>query len=71
MKRRIKLKMFRNRCKLNYSLGQILEASRGIVFWVYPGNGLRYYLNYHNGKIIKKEEDGYSSNGRLIKKGTL
>lgn len=67
MKRRIKLKVFRNRWRLNYSLGQIFEASRGIVFWVYPGNGFRYFLNYHNGKIVKKEFDDNSAKG-LFKK---
>ena len=61
MKQRIRRKIFRNRWRLNYSLGQIFEASRGIVFWVYPGNGFKYFLNYHNGKIIKKEDDYYGS----------
>ena len=56
MKQRIRLKVFRNRWRLNYSLGQILEASRGTVFWIYPGNGLKYFLNYHNGKISKYRE---------------
>lgn len=65
MKQRIRLKMFRNRWRLNYSLGQIFEASRGTVFWVYPGNGFRYFVNYHNGKIIKTEDDGYISKGRF------
>ena len=59
MKQRIRRKIFRNRWGLKYSLGQIFEASRGIVFWVYPGNGFRYYLNYHNGNIIKKKDDGF------------
>lgn len=65
MKQRIRVKIFRNRWRLNYSLGQIFEASRGIVFWVYPGNGFRYYINYHNGKITKKKDDGYSTKGRF------
>lgn len=55
MKQRIKVKIFKNRWRLKYTLGQIFTALRGTVFWVYPGNGYEYYLNYHNGKIGKEK----------------
>ena len=56
MKQRIRVKIFKNRRRLKYTLGQIFTALRGTVFWVFPGNGFEYYLNYHNGKIEKKEK---------------
>lgn len=59
MKQRIKRKIFRNRWRLNYSLGQIFEASRDIAFWIYPGNGFKYYLAFYDGRIIKIKEDDY------------
>lgn len=55
MKQRIRNKIFKNRWRLKYTLGQIFTASRGTVFWVQPGNGYEYYLNYHNGKIEKEK----------------
>lgn len=55
MKQRIRNKIFQNRWRLKYTLGQIFTASRGTVFWVRPGNGYEYYLNYHNGKIGKEK----------------
>ena len=55
MKQRIRNKIFNNRWRLKYTLGQIFTASRGTVFWVQPGNGYQYYLNYHNGKIGKEK----------------
>lgn len=68
MKQRIREKIFRNRWRLNYSLGQILESSRGLVFWVYPDSGFRYYLNGHNGHIIKEKDDGFLVKGNIHKK---
>lgn len=53
MKQRIKVKIFKNRWRLKYTLGQIFTALRGTVLWVQPGNGYEYYINYHNGKIGK------------------
>ena len=53
MKQRVKNKIFKNRWRLNYTLGQIFTALRGCVFFVYPANGYEYFLNYHNGKITK------------------
>lgn len=55
MKQRIRNKIFKNRWRLKYTLGQIFTASRGTVFWVQPGNGYEYYLNFHNGKIGKEK----------------
>ena len=55
MKQRIKVKIFKNRWRLNYTLGQIFAASRGLVFFVYPMNGCEYFLNYHNGKVTRKK----------------
>ena len=57
MKQRIRVKIFKNRWRLKYTLGQIFAVSRGTVFWVFPGNGYEYYLNYHNGKIGKEKID--------------
>ena len=57
MKQRIRVKLFKNRWRLKYTLGQIFTALRGTVFWVHPGNGYEYYLNYHNGKIGKEKID--------------
>lgn len=59
MKQRIRNKIFKNRWRLKYTLGQIFTASRGTVFWVQPGNGYEYYLNYHNGKIGKEKIDSH------------
>lgn len=59
MKQRIRNKIFQNRWRLKYTLGQIFTASRGTVFWVQPGNGYEYYLNYHNGKIGKEKIDNH------------
>lgn len=59
MKQRIKNKIFNNRWRLKYTLGQIFTASRGTVFGVQPGNGYEYYLNYHNGKIGKEKIDNH------------
>lgn len=56
MKQRIRNKIFKNRWRLKYTLGQIFTALRGRVFWVFSGNGYEYYLNYHNGKIGKKKD---------------
>ena len=56
MKQRVKNKIFKNRWRLNYTLGQIFTALRGCVFFVYPANGYEYFLNYHNGKVMKKDE---------------
>ena len=53
MKQRIRVKIFNNRWRLKYTLGQIFAAARGTVFGVFPGNGYKYYLNYHKGKIEK------------------
>ena len=55
MKQRIKVKIFKNRWRLKYTLGQIFTASRGTVFWVQPGNGYQYRLHYFNGKVEKRE----------------
>lgn len=55
MKQRIRVKIFNNRWRLKYTLGQIFAASRGTSLWVQPGNGYEYYLNYHNGKIGKEK----------------
>ena len=57
MKQRIRNKIFKNRWRLKYTLGQIFTVLRGTVFWVFPGNGYEYYLNYHNGKIGKEKID--------------
>ena len=59
MKQRIRNKIFNNRWRLKYTLGQIVTASRGTVFCVQPGNGYEYYLNYHNGKIRKEKIDNH------------
>lgn len=59
MKQRIRNKIFQNRWRLKYTLGQIFTALIGTVFWVQPGNGYEYYLNYHNGKIGKEKIDNH------------
>lgn len=59
MKVRIRNKVFRNRWRMNYALGQIFEATRGIILWINPGNGYVYYINYHNGKVYKIAEEKY------------
>lgn len=59
MKARIRNKVFRNRWRMSYALGQIFEAARGITLWINPGNGYEYYINYHNGKVYKIAEEKY------------
>lgn len=54
MKQRVKIKIFNNKWRLNYTLGQIFAACRGSIFFMYPNNGYEYFLNYHNGKVTKK-----------------
>lgn len=58
MKQRIRLKVFRNRWRLNYTLGQIFEAAREVIFWMRPGNGYKYFLHYHDGNVYKAVDDG-------------
>lgn len=65
MKVRIRNKVFRNRWRMNYTLGQIFEAARGTTLWIYPGNGYMYYLNYHNGNVYKTAQDDYD-HGRFM-----
>lgn len=55
MKQRIKNKIFKNRRRLKYTLGQIFTASRGTVLWVQPRNGFQYRLHYFNGKVEKEK----------------
>ena len=55
MKQRIRNKIFKNRWRLKYTLGQIFTASRGTVFWVQPGNGYQYRLHYFNRKVEKEK----------------
>lgn len=64
MKQSIRNKIYRNRWRLNYTLGQIFEASRGIIFWICPGNGFKYYLSHYNGKVTKMK-DQYPDNRPL------
>lgn len=59
MKARIRNKVFRNRWRMSYTLGQIFEAARGTVLWIYPGNGYKYYLNFHNGNVYKTAEEKF------------
>ena len=66
MKQRIRNKIFKNRWRLKYTLGQIFAASRGTVFWVQPVNGYEYYLNYHNGKIGKEKIDDHPKFDKLF-----
>ena len=66
MKQRIRVKIFKNRWRLKYTLGQIFAASRGTVLWVQPGNGYQYYLNYHNGKIGKEKIDNHPKFDKLF-----
>lgn len=66
MKQRIKVKIFKNRWRLKYTLRQIFAASRGTVLWVQPGNGYQYYLNYHNGKIGKEKIDNHPKFDKLF-----
>ena len=66
MKQRIRNKIFKNRWRLKYTLGQIFTALRGTVFWVQPGNGYEYYLNYHNGKIGKEKIDDHPKFDKLF-----
>lgn len=56
MKKRLKHKIFTNMYnpKMNYSINQILEATRGVFLTpILMRNGYRYYMSYHDGKITK------------------
>lgn len=66
MKQRIKVKIFKNRWRLKYTLGQIFTALRGTVLWVQPGNGYEYYINYNNGKIGKEKIDNHPKFDKLF-----
>jgi hypothetical protein len=58
MKARIKNKIFNNRYRMNYTLGQVFEAVRGTIFWMRPGNGYKYFLSYQDGKVYKTVDGG-------------
>ena len=56
MKRRIKHKIFCNMYnpKLNYSINQILIATKGLFLTpLHMKNGCRYYMSFYCGKITK------------------
>lgn len=55
MKRRLKHKIFVNMYnpKMNYSINQILEATRGVFLTpILMRNGY-YYMSYYDGKITR------------------
>lgn len=56
MKRRLKHKIFVNMYnpKMNYSINQILEATRGVFLTpILMRNGYSYYMSYYDGKITR------------------
>lgn len=56
MKARIKHKIFRNMSnpKMNYSINQILIATKGLFITpILMKNGYRYYMSHYCGKITK------------------
>lgn len=57
MKARIRNKIFYNRFRMNYTLGQVFEAVRGTILLVRPGNGYKYLLSYSDGKVFKAVDD--------------
>ena len=63
MKARIQKKVFKNMYRLNYTINQILIATKGLFLTpILMKNGCRYYMRHFDGKIIK-----YKDNKRIFK----
>ena len=61
MKSRLKKKIFTNMYnpKMNYSINQILIATKGLFITpLLMKNGYRYYMSHYFGKITKFENEG-------------
>lgn len=59
MRLRTKVKIFRNmgNPKMNYSINQILIATKGLFLTpLHMKNGYRYYMLHYCGKIIKLKD---------------
>lgn len=58
MNERIKKKVFKNMYRLDYTINQILIATKGLFLTpILMKNGYRYYMRHFDGKIIKYKDN--------------